>query len=910
MSFIKKFTKISLDNLFNQFPTGIDSSVVITPNRRLSIVLRREFNSHQVIKGYTAWNSLDILPIATFIERIYEEILYSEQVDTLPVLLSTSQEQALWENVISDSDQAPILFSIPEAAKLARKAWQTIHEWQLTSKLKNIPLNEDCKVFNSWSKNYIGLTQRENQIDKARICDLIIELWKHTKIKKTGRLICYGFNTYTPQQEIFLNSLSEYGCELMTAHSQSKIQSRVGKVQRVSCTDNHDEIQRSAVWARTKIEADNSVRIGIVVPELSKYRGEIIRTFRSMMEPDVYQSLPGSKHCMYPFNVSLGMSLASYPLVSTAFLLLELAGEDIEFELVSGILRSPFLGGGESEMVNRAVLDAQLRKRIEPRITLEELLVFIQCKQNNTNCPVLMQQLSSLVGFRKENLFVKQSPSILARAILETLQIFNFPGERTLDSLEYQTLHKWKEVIAEFAALDHVIPRIGYIEGIRRLHRIAAEKIFQPETPDAPIQILDIYETIGMEFDCLWVMGLSDTKWPLSSSTNPFLPIELQRSAKLPRASASESLELSRRFINEWSQSSDEVIFSFPRHDDEKRDDCILAPSSLIIDFPQNELNLPTYKSHLDLIYQSSQIEYIEDNQGPELDRVVWNGGTSVIKDQAACPFRAFALHRLGARGLKSPHTGLNAVERGKLVHRVLEQVWRKFKNKNELDMIGDDDLKVILSSLATEAIKSIQAVRLIKLSKRFRNIENQRLVRLVSEWLLEEKKRSYFRVIAIEDKRIIDLGGLSLTTRLDRVDMLNDKRLIIIDYKTGKRESSVQAMCGERPDEPQLPLYLIASQPDATAVAFAQVKMGKMKFKALARDSDLMPSVKADPKWEQLITSWRTDLTCIAESFSKGDAQVSPKKYPDICPKCDLKSFCRISERIDNSYEEPEDRA
>ncbi len=442
---------------------------------------------------------------------------------------------------------------------------------------------------------------------------------------------------------------------------------------------------------------------------------------------------------------------------------------------------------------------------------------------------------------------------------------------------------------------------------------MAAETIFQPETIDVPIQILGVLEAVGMEFDHLWVMGLSDTEWPLRPRTNSFLPIELQRSAKIPRGSASESLELSRRFTSEWSHSSDEVIFSYPGHGGE-RDDCTLTPSPLIVDFPKGELILPIYKSHRDLIHQARQIQYGKDDKAPELDRAAMespvNGGILVIKDYAACPFRSFALHRLGARGLKSPHTGLDSMERGKLVHRVLEQVWSQLKTKSELDAISDDDLKVILSDSAKEAIECIQAERSTKLSKSFTKIEHQRLVRLASEWLHEEKKRSDFRVVAIEDKRIIDLGGLSLTTRLDRVDRLNDERLIIIDYKTGKRESSVQTMCGERPDEPQLPLYLVASQPDATAVVFAQVKTGKMKFKALARDSDLLPSVKADPEWEQLIASWRTGLTRIAERFSEGDAKVSPKKYPDTCRKCDLQSFCRIYERIEGAYAEPEDGA
>ena len=913
MSSIQEFPQVTLTDVFNQFSIGLNSSVVVTPNRRLAMVLRREFNSYQVTQGRIAWSTPDILPITAFIERSYEEMLYSEQADKLPNVLSTTQEKTLWEDVISDSDQMPILFSVPvpEAAKLAREAWQIIHEWQLTSKLRNFPLNDDCRVFRDWSKSYKRLTRRENQIDKARICDLIIELWKHTRIKKPDRLICHGFDIFTPQQKAFLNRLSEDGCEIMMTRSQSQLRLRIGNVQQISCADNRDEIHRAAVWARARIEADSTVRIGVVVLEFAKYRSEIIRIFSSVMEPNVQQALPGSMRRIFPFNVSLGMALVSYPLVSTAFLVLGLAGKDIEFEFVSSILRSPFLVGGEIEMTSRALLDEQLRKRVEPRITLEHLLILIERKQSSANCPILMQQISALAEFRKENLFGMQAPSVLARAISGVLQIFGFPGERALDSSEHQTLKKWHEIVAEFAALDRVVPRIGYIEGILRLHRMAAETLFQPETPDVPIQILGVFEAAGMEFDHLWVMGLSDTEWPLRPRTNSFLPIELQRSVKLPRGSASESLELARRFTSEWSHCSDEVIFSYPRHGDE-RDDCELTPSPLIVNTLQGELTLPTYKSHRDLIHQARRIEYSEDNKAPELDQTAIencvSGGILVIKDHAACPFRAFALHRLGARGLKSPHTGLDAMERGMLVHSVLAQAWSQLKAKNVLDAINDDDLKVILSNAAKEAIARIQADRPAKLSKHFTKIEHQRLVRLTLEWLHEEKKRSDFRVIAIEDKRSIDLGGLSLTTRLDRVDRLNDGQLFIIDYKTGGRDPSVDTMRGKRPDEPQLPLYLVASQPDATAVVLAQVKTGKMKFKALARDSDLLPGVKADPEWEQLVVSWRIDLTRIAESFSKGDAKVDPKKYPVTCRTCDLQSFCRIYERIESTYAEPED--
>ncbi len=911
MSSIQEFPQVLLTDVFSHLSDGLDAGItVVTPNRRLASTLKRKFESSQIVRGRTTWNTPDILPITAFIERIYRDILYSKQASKLPTLLTPAQEQALWEDIIHYSDKAPVLLSVPEAAQLAREAWQLIHAWQLIPQLRNFPLNEDCKVFQAWSNSYESFTNRKKQTDSARICDLVVGLLEHTEVKKPKRLVCHGFDIVTPQQKILLSRLADIGCEVMKMLLQSQSQLPSDNVQRISCVDNRDEIYHAAMWARARIEADNKARIGVVVQEFAKYRSEIIRIFSSVMEPDVQQSLPTSfTRRIFPFNLSLGTALVSYPLVSTAFLILELAGKDIKFECVSSILRSPFLAGGEVEMTNRALLDGQLRKRVEPIITLERLLNLSKREKSSANCPIFIQQISILAEFRKANLFGVQAPSILAKAISSVLQIFGFPGERSLDSSEYQTLKKWHEVIAQFAVLDRVVHKIGYIDGVARLHRIAAETLFQPETPDVPIQILGVFESAGMEFDHLWVMGLSDTEWPLHPHTNSFLPIELQRSAKFPLGSATESLELARRFTRKWLCGADEVILSYPQYGD-KHDDQELTPSPLITNIVQRELELPTYTSHRKLIHNVHQLEYREDNKLPALDQTVMansvSGGTEVIKDQAACEFRGMALHRLGAIGLKSVHTGLDAMERGKLVHQVLARIWSQLKTKDTLDTINEGDLEEILSNAAKEAIASIRSDRPATFSKRFTKIEHQRLVRLTLEWLNEEKKRGDFKVIAIEDKRSIKLGGLTLTTRLDRVDQLNDGQIIIIDYKTGG--SSVNAMCGERPDEPQLPLYLVTSEPDATAVLLAHIETGKMKFIGLARDRDLLPGVKADSEWKQMIDSWRTNLTRIAVSFSEGDARVDPKKHPDTCRNCDLQPFCRIYERIESTYTEQED--
>ncbi|MDN5850745.1 MAG: PD-(D/E)XK nuclease family protein, partial [Nitrococcus sp.] len=619
-----------------------------------------------------------------------------------------------------------------------------------------------------------------------------------------------------------------------------------------------------------------------------------------------------------PFNASLGLPLNSYPLITVAFLVLELGGREVEFERVSLLLRSPFLGGGETEMVNRARLDAQLRKRTEPAITLERLLILIEREHGGAGCPILVKMLSALAAFRKTGLYGSQPPSKLARMISEVLRIVGFPGERDLNSSEYQTLKKWQEVLADFAALGRVAPRTGYSEAVSRLRRMTAETLFQPETPDVPIQILGVFEAAGMEFDHLWVMGLSDEAWPPQPRPNPFLPIELQREAKLPRGSAAASFELACRLTDAWLSSAGEVILSHPRHGD-NQDTREFEPSPLIASIAECELVLPVYAAHRDLIHSVRRLETIKDDKAPALDPLLIEsigGGTAVMKDYAACPFRALAVHRFGAEGTKTPHAGLDAMERGTLMHHVLAQAWSQLKTKSALDAISDDDLEAMLAQAAENAVARIRRDRPATLSGLFAEIEQRRLARLAREWLNEERKRGDFTVIAIEDKRSIEIGGLALSTRLDRVDEFRDGRRIVIDYKT--RAPSVNTMLGDRPEEPQLPLYLLTAEPDAVAVAFAQVRTGDMRFAALARDSDLLPGAKALSEsrtgdhygsWKELIAAWRADFAHIAASFSSGDARVDPKSYPHTCRNCDLRSFCRIDERMEGVLMEQGDQ-
>jgi probable DNA repair protein len=492
------------------------------------------------------------------------------------------------------------------------------------------------------------------------------------------------------------------------------------------------------------------------------------------------------------------------------------------------------------------------------------------------------------------------------------LSIGGFPGDRSLDSTEYQTLKKWHEVVAAFATLDRVAGRMGYAQACARLARMATDTLFQPEAQDVPIQILGALESNHLQFEHLWVTGLTEDVWPIPLRPNPFVPVSLQRDAGMPDANPAAALELDRRITQGWLAAAKEVVLSYPQREEDRE----LLPSPLIMSIAETssaELGIAMHIGLRDLINLSAHVETVSDFNAPPLTTATAHqGGTMVFKDQAACPFRAFARHRLGAEGLDAPLPGLDAMDRGTLLHAVLAAVWKSLRNKARLDSIAEEDLEKLLDACAAEAVAKVRQWRVEALSGRFAELEKARLVALARSWLMFEKQRADFDVVLVEQKRPMTFGGVTVNVTLDRMDELASGGRAILDYKTGT--ASVSAWLGPRPDEPQVPLYALGSGEDVAAAAFAVIKAGKAEFKGIARANDLLPGVKTITEqrsamaehydsWETLLAGWRIELDELGSGFASGDARVDPKRGDETCKFCDLHALCRINERAAELY-------
>jgi probable DNA repair protein len=873
------YAPVPKPELFARLAAGHAARVtVVTPNRRLAQALAREFDQAQAATGQRAWESADILPFAAFVERLYEDARYSSLAARLPLLLGAAQERALWEAVLRASDLGGALLAVPQAAADCARAWELAQGWRLAGALGALPGNEDAEAFAAWSKEYVRRCAREGHTDAARLADVLAPLLGDAVLRKPRVLVAYAFEDCTPQARAFLDACAGAGIDVRSGAPEGGR----AQAQRKVFPSARAELEAAAQWARARLEG-GAARIGVVVPELGQRRREVARVFARCLHPG--HNLPGEERRALPFNLSLGAPLADYPVVRAALSVLELAAQEVPFEQASRLVRSPFIAGASSEMAPRALLDAALRSRAPAKLGLGKLIALIQV------APVLRQSLEKLYAVPRME---TGAPHAWARHYTDLLAAIGFPGERSLDSDEFQARAKWNETLAEFARLERVAPKLSAARALGTLRRLCADTLFQPESPAAPIQVLGTLESLGLEFDALWVSGLTDEAWPLRARAHPFLPPALQKKAGIPEASADRTLARCRSITQGWLQAAREVVVSHPAFEEDRA----LIASPLICGVPgvsgTPQTKIPA--RYRDLLFAARKLDSFVDDQAPALPTRTPKGGTRILVDQAACPFRAFARHRLRAEALDEPVDGPDAMVRGSLLHALMKSLWGDLKGSAGLQ--GDVGPAIARAAQA--------AVDEVKLEEPFAALERTRLAKLAREWLEVERARAPFSVVAREEVRTLAAGGLQLNGRIDRLDRLEAGGHALIDYKTGN--PTPNDWLGERPNDPQLPLYALNAAEPVSALAFAKLKTGAMRFTGFARAKDALPKVKEAENWEALLAGWQAELDRLGAGFAAGEARVDPKDLLVTCRYCDLQPLCRVHERLSALGDEGED--
>ena len=850
---------------------------LITANNRLARSLESRLAAQQ---NHSIWDSVRIFTWNTWLAQEYAQLVRQGQASAMP--LSALQEQLLWEDIAHSWQQNVSsnqrLLQCNMAAGEAAKAWRSMHEWLIDKNiLHTYGWHAETRLLMQWAQRVENHCNTHHLISRHALAAQLLAHFNTLDQTEPRTLILSGFDFFTPGQHALLERLQALGWTLFTLTEAQQAQSIVT----TALTTADDELEAAAAWAAHTIGLEPQKRIGIIVPDLQQRLPQVERVFLSHLQPHSHSSHASTQ--TGSLHISLGQALAQHPMVQDALLMLKLCFSTLSIDELTRLLHSPYLGEAAVDLVSRVELDLQLRQTGQLQYDLASLLHFSPSQADSLPFFVSLHAIAEHLSTINATRFTRFS-----HVSAQLLQIAAWPGTQQLAPEQYQVRQAFGELLDNLSLLDRIGINPGAATGmLRRLQQLAQETTFQLRQGDCQVQIMGMLEAAGQQFDALWVCGMTTNAWPPAPQPNAMLPLQLQRAHDMPRSHAARELELAQIITNRLQQSAAQVIFSYAQAEGDSE----LQLSSLLQDLPSWQSHVRTAHPVFQLT-EKSPLDEITDFTAPRLAGVApiaAKGGTALLENQALCPFRAFAEHRLHAQAPATPKPGMDALTKGALVHRCLEFFWRRIKSNIALRQLSAMQLQDILDAAIAQAVNKEQLHA--RFSAQLIAIETARLQKLLSEWLAVELLRTDFTVLACEEKLDVVLGQLSLTTRIDRIDQLADGSHLIIDYKTGKPKPL--GWLQEQLTEPQLPLYATGSSLNVTAAAFGYVKTGNCSFKGLAADTE-QSGIRLEQydDWQGLKNRWQTQLTKLADGFVEGHAQATASIK--ACQYCDLPTLCR----------------
>lgn len=879
---------------------------VLTANQRAARTLRHTFDLHQRALGVAQWRPPEILAWDAWLGSLWHRLLLDGHTSQL--LLSRTQEHTIWRAMIAADAATASLRPIDLLADTAAEAWLLLHSYRGRRRLPVYPGTADTRAFSRWTTEFESRCAGSQYLTQAQLPELLRTFVVAAHLGFPPGLLLIGFDSKTPAQTALLAVISTSGVsieELDPRTDPGRIADPLAYHSiLIDAPDEDSELTSCARWLRTQLTSQPNARIAVIVAAIETSRPEIDRVFRNILAPELNDIAAPARSS--PWEFSLGVPLASTPMVATALDILRWATAPLALDRVCALLLSPHFAADHpepaSEHMVRAEFDAfTLRSQhlLQPEVSLDALHTFALRSKQSPRLPMLLKYLRDLKLLCDRQAFDNnRTHAEWAAFIHNLLEAAGWAPPGHLDSIEFQTRRKWQGALDEVATLDFDNSRIPFATTRAALERVAAETLFAPETRHAPIQIMGPLESAGSAFDAIWFLRASDLAWPPTPAPNPLLPWQLQRDLAMPGADSARDFALARRITERIAISAPIVLFSYAQESAESR-----QRSSPVL------TGLGLQSLHVDEIAPSDPVPapieidaFVDDKPIPPPPDRILQGGAGILKAQAQCGFRAFAEKRLFASAVDAVSLGLDPGERGSLVHAVLEDFWAQVKTQAALKNMAAAERDAQLGRSIDVAFAKDHSRPEPGWPRAYLKAERQRLLNLLLPWLEYEARRQPFTVKSREATlEGVQIGPLRLSIRVDRVDLVGEGTdsagEVILDYKTGAAKPG--DWLGERPDEPQLPLYAVLSQsPQLAALAFASIRRGKyMGMNGYQANDGILPKfTKLETgSLAAQVVQWREVLISLAQDFYSGEAQVSPKSYPRTCDYCEQRLLCRL---------------
>lgn len=276
----------------------------------------------------------------------------------------------------------------------------------------------------------------------------------------------------------------------------------------------------------------------------------------------------------------------------------------------------------------------------------------------------------------------------------------------------------------------------------------------------------------------------------------------------------------------------------------------------------------------------------------------------------ALCAYRYFAEQVMR---LETPFEGREHLDMGKIMHRVLERYFLVLSPGERASKKLWEDEATVRKSMAALLEEEIgpyfQGEPLYR-----RRMFARKVMKLLESFIRREKKLlaqrtaqpSYFELsfgskdAKLEPLKIRDESGdILIRGQIDRIDILDDGKALIVDYKKSTRSSSLDEKL-KKGLELQLPIYLLVAknllklEPAGAELRFVQNEKEQGVYRSsYAEKLGLHKSKKthSDEEFVALLAAAEDTIRKYTKRMREADIRVQPKS----CEFCHFDSVCRF---------------
>ena len=471
------------------------------------------------------------------------------------------------------------------------------------------------------------------------------------------------------------------------------------------------------------------------------------------------------------------------------------------------------------------------------------------------------------------------------------------------------------EALAD-AHREHDDARLEVAELAGTVRRWIEGQTFSPRTGSGGVALLDAPAAAYADADEVRLLGLVESDWPDRHGRSIFYPSSLLSQLGWPVES--DRLAAARsRFRDLLGLARERVSLSTFTLED----DAIVSPSAFLDEIAVSGLPVerrrnmarPRVFVHEALAESPVLAEAVrgpgaewlamrvsrvdgsaERFRGSAGPRAIAAHAVSHVERYLECPFKYFAGHVLRLDEEKSDQSGLTPQERGQLLHEVFEQFFRAWHDAGQRAITGTN----LPEALAL--FEEIAEARLASLSESDRSLERTYLLGSavaaglaerafgfeiehgtgVIERLMEHSLEGAFLFEAKGESRTVNIRA-----KADRIDLLDDGTLRVIDYKLGRAPKASRAL--------QLPIYGVCAAQHLDGRHDRHWTLSRAGYVAFREKNAFVSLAPPSSSLDTALEEGQHRLLTAVAAIERGEFPVDPDE-PFLCTRCGYASVCR----------------